>query len=95
MFTLNDVEAGKCQMDFHLHTKNSDGEQNVEEVIKQAKENGLFRIVITDHNTCTYTAPFMHEDMMVVLGIQLSAEYYVTVWGESTKYTSSVCFQIV
>lgn len=68
MFTLNDVEAGKCKMDFHLHTTNSDGEQNVE-VIKQAKENGLSRIVITDHNMFTYTSPFMHEDMMVVLGI--------------------------
>lgn len=34
MFTLNDVEEGKCKMDFYLHTTNSDGEQNVEEVIK-------------------------------------------------------------
>lgn len=85
MYILNDVEAGKCKMDFHLHTTNSDGEQNAEDVIKQAKQNGLSRIAITDHNTFTYTVPFMYENMMVLPGIELSAEYYVPAWGESTE----------
>ena len=36
--------------DFHVHTKASDGEFDVVEMVKRAKENNLTHIAITDHD---------------------------------------------
>ena len=37
--------------DLHIHTDISDGSLSTEEVIKEAKENGLTHIAITNHDT--------------------------------------------
>ena len=39
----------KIYGDYHTHTDNSDGKNNVEEMIKAAAEAGLAEIAITDH----------------------------------------------
>ena len=36
--------------DFHVHTKASDGDFDIVEMVKRAKENNLTHIAITDHN---------------------------------------------
>ena len=36
--------------DFHVHTKASDGDFDLIELIKRAKENNLTHIAITDHD---------------------------------------------
>ena len=85
MLITNDFSVGKHLIDFHLHSDNSDGEQSAEEVIKLAKEQGLSVIAITDHNTFTHTVPYWSEGMLVIPGAELSADYYVPGWGESTE----------
>ncbi len=36
--------------DFHVHTKASDGDFDIVEIVKRAKENNLTHVAITDHN---------------------------------------------
>ena len=46
--TEYDLEEGR--IDLHLHSRNSDGENTVSDVIRMAEEEGLKVIAITDHN---------------------------------------------
>lgn len=78
-------EENSQHIDFHLHTTNSDGEQSPEMVVRMAKNAGLSLIAITDHNLFTYTDPWEYMGMSIVPGIELSAEYYVPAWNESTE----------
>lgn len=54
-------------------------------VVRAAKDAGLSLIAITDHNLFTYTDPWEYMGMSIVPGIELSAEYYVSAWNESTE----------
>ncbi len=38
-------------VDFHIHSSHSDGSQSVRELIKQAAENGIKMMSLTDHDT--------------------------------------------
>lgn len=78
-------EENRQHIDFHLHTTNSDGEQSPEMVVRMAKNAGLSLIAITDHNLFTYTDPWEYIGMSIVPGIELSAEYYVPAWNETTE----------
>lgn len=78
-------EENRQHIDFHLHTTNSDGEQSPEMVVRMAKKAGLSIIAITDHNLFTYTDPWEYMGMSIVPGIELSAEYYVPAWNETTE----------
>lgn len=78
-------EENRQHIDFHIHTTNSDGEQSPEMVVRMAKNAGLSLIAITDHNLFTYTDPWEYMGMNIVPGIELSAEYYVPAWNESTE----------
>ena len=40
--------------DLHMHTNYSDGDYDIEDVIKMAKESGLETIAITDHDRCDH-----------------------------------------
>lgn len=72
-------------IDFHLHTTNSDGEEDPETVIEKAKETGHTWIAITDHNRFTFTEPQEREGITVLPGNELSASYDVPSWGRTTE----------
>ena len=40
-------------VDFHIHSSHSDGNQSVQELVKQAAENGITIMSLTDHDTTT------------------------------------------
>lgn len=42
----------KNMIDMHMHTRYSDGDKTVEEVLRMCEEKGLEYISITDHDTC-------------------------------------------
>ena len=39
-------------IDLHIHTRNSDGSDTTEEILKKCKDLNLEYISITDHDTC-------------------------------------------
>ena len=66
--------------DLHIHTDISDGSLTTEEVIKQAKENGLTHIAITNHDTVKGLKEAIQlgkkYDIVVIPGIEISAYDY-------------------
>ena len=72
-------------IDLHLHTRNSDGENTVEELIEFAKEEGLKLIALTDHNKFSITE-WMHTDVLdVIPGCEFSCTYEVKAWHDTTE----------
>lgn len=79
------MEKRKQLIDLHMHTTNSDGEETPEILVERAKEAGLSLIAITDHNRFTFTECKQFEGMMIVPGIEFSAEYHVPERKDSTE----------
>lgn len=65
--------------DLHLHTNKSDGQHNVEELIKLAKAAGLDIISITDHDTTSAIAEAIeigkHYGIEVIPGLEISSDF--------------------
>ncbi len=65
--------------DLHLHTIFSDGTYTPEELISESKKSGLSAIAVVDHDTVLGIEPATKiantEDIEVLPGIELSAEY--------------------
>lgn len=64
--------------DLHIHTTASDGELNPEEIILEAKKNGVTKIAITDHDTVANVEECILQgkknDVIVIPGVELSVE---------------------
>lgn len=64
--------------DLHVHTTASDGELNPEEIILEAKRNGVTKIAITDHDTVANVEECIiqgkQNNVLVIPGIELSVE---------------------
>ena len=64
--------------DLHVHTSMSDGSFNPREVVKYAKEKGVFTISITDHDSISGISDAKDEGekcgVRVIPGIELSVE---------------------
>lgn len=64
--------------DLHVHTTASDGELNPEEIILEAKRNGVTKIAITDHDTVANVEECILQgnknNVLVIPGIELSVE---------------------
>ena len=64
--------------DLHIHTNYSDGSSSPQQVIKEAKENGLQCIAITDHDTFgavkLATDYAKEQGIEVIPGVELSSE---------------------
>lgn len=59
----------------HIHTTYSDGNANVEEVIKEAQKAGLKWIIITDHNTMgAKSYEGIYDDLIVIVGDEISPD---------------------
>ena len=64
-FTKEDYTEHKVNL--HIHTIYSDGKANPESIIKQAKEKGLKKIAICDHNTLNayLKTDILKEDIII------------------------------
>lgn len=59
--------------DLHMHTTNSDGAFDVEEVISHIREVGLDFLALTDHNTMRQNTSYvMPNDLVVIPGMEFS-----------------------
>ena len=50
-------------IDLHMHTKYSDGSDNVKEMLEKAEKYNLKYISITDHNTCKAYSELLNKDI--------------------------------
>lgn len=73
------------KIDLHMHSTNSDGEQPPEKVIHEAEAARLSLISITDHNMFTFLKSEKIGNVVVVPGVEFSAEYLVPAWNETTE----------
>ncbi len=68
-------------VDLHVHTTFSDGMLTPQEVVKLAKEKGLFAIAITDHDTTDGVIHAIDEGnrlgLKVVSGVEISADFEI------------------
>lgn len=67
-------------VDMHIHTKYSDGDKTLEEVLKLCEEKKLDYISITDHNTCkVYNDKIIKDNKIytgkIVVGAELNATF--------------------
>lgn len=65
----------KKNMDLHIHTTCSDGELTVEQVVAEAKEDGMSAIALTDHNCFAIQNPIHEEELEVIPGTEFSTIY--------------------
>jgi predicted metal-dependent phosphoesterase TrpH len=64
------------KLDLHVHTTYSDGDFTPREVVKEAKQNWLELIAITDHDECCGYGEVANETGIRILpGIELAARY--------------------
>ena len=66
-------------IDIHIHTKYSDGDKTVEEILKMCEEKKLEYISITDHNTCKqYEDKALNRDFFtgnIIKGVEMNATF--------------------
>lgn len=71
-------EKGKTMIDLHLHSDASDGTNKPLEVLREAKEKGLYAIALTDHDTVKGIPAILDSgelsDIRFMPGIELSCE---------------------
>ena len=64
-------------VDFHIHTKYSDGGKTPEEIIELCKEKEIGYISITDHNTFLFheESKDRNYDLKILRGMEIDVEY--------------------
>ena len=69
---------GKYRVDFHIHTKFSDGQASPSEIVQAAKALGYEKIAITDHDGIDGLAEALEEgektELTVIPGMELATE---------------------
>ncbi|MDK2878045.1 MAG: hypothetical protein PWR06_761 [Thermoanaerobacteraceae bacterium] len=80
---IKDKRAKWYRGELHLHSKESDGEKDVEELLQMARDAGLDFVSITDHNTISQWRLISRESPVLVLpGTEVSTFYgHANVWG--------------
>lgn len=63
------------RIDFHIHTTNSDGEEELLTVVDKAATQGIKAIAITDHNCFSIEQTWLYKDMFVIPGCEFSCSY--------------------
>lgn len=69
-------------VDLHIHSTNSDGLLTPQEIVKEAEQNNVDTISITDHdfmpNRNVYkTITINHKSIRLIPGAELSTDYYI------------------
>ena len=66
-------------IDMHIHTKYSDGDKTVEEILKMCEEKKLEYISITDHNTCKqYEDEALNKNLFtgnIIKGVEMNTTF--------------------
>ncbi len=65
-------------VDMHIHTLYSDGDKNIEEILKKCEDKKLDYISLTDHNTCRgYQDKILKNQQIftgkIVMGVEMNA----------------------
>ena len=58
--------------DFHIHTSNSDGDYNIDEIIKKINENNIEYFAITDHDNIDSIEQLKDKKLNYITGIEFS-----------------------
>ncbi len=70
------------KVDYHLHSRCSDGKLPPEQVVQRAAEAGLREIAITDHNTLAHIQPAQEAadklGILLIKGCEITASVYGT-----------------
>ena len=84
---FNDIDRNALNVDFHLHSIWTDGENTVHEIVNRAKEMGLHSIAITDHmrKASTYFDDYKKEidflnskeDLNIYVGFEAKVEDFL------------------
>lgn len=63
--------------DLHLHTRVSDGSEDIEEILRMAKEAGITHLSITNHDTTLRTEEYIkkakEQGIQAIPGVEMSA----------------------
>lgn len=62
-------------VDLHMHTKYSDGGLTVNDIIDEAKKNGVDLISITDHNTYIVYEKRLLKEINYITGMEIDSKY--------------------
>ena len=61
--------------DFHIHTSNSDGDYNIDEIIKKITENNIEYFAITDHDNIDSIEQLKDKKLNYITGIEFSGRF--------------------
>lgn len=61
--------------DFHIHTKYSDGEYDVETIINKLNENNITNFAITDHDNVESVDYLRKRNLNNISGVEMSSRY--------------------
>ena len=61
--------------DFHIHSKYSDGEYDVETIINKLNENNITNFAITDHDNVESVDYLRERDLNNISGVEMSSRY--------------------
>ena len=61
--------------DFHIHTSNSDGDYNIDEIIKKINENNIEYFAITDHDNIDSIEQLKDKKLNYITGIEFSGRF--------------------
>lgn len=77
----------------HIHSKYSDGDKTVEDILKMCEERKLEYISITDHNTCKqYEDDVFNKNIFtgkIIKGVEMDATFNnkrIEILGYNIKY---------
>lgn len=80
-------------IDIHIHSKYSDGDKTVEDILKMCEERKLEYISITDHNTCKqYEDDAFNKNIFtgkIIKGVEMDATFNnkrIEILGYNIKY---------
>lgn len=85
---MNNVQLSNPQngrVDLHLHTRNSDGDDTLSDVIRMAAEEGLKVIAVTDHNKFSLEQCRNEGELNVIPGCEFSTAYLAPAREETVE----------
>lgn len=95
---MNNVQLSNPQngrVDLHLHTRNSDGDDTLSDVIRMAAEEGLKVIAVTDHNKFSLEQCRNEGELNVIPGCEFSTAYLAPARKRQWKFMWSAFFRKV
>ncbi len=76
----------KKLLDFHFHSRHSDGSEEVADIIKEAKRRNITALALTDHNTDSGVDEFMagckNNEILGLEGTEIYTNFPETNWSK-------------